>query len=54
VAMAVVGMERHAKVVRLVIAARVMAGVALPTIIACLQMGVRALLGAARKLAGDA
>lgn len=51
--MAVVEMERHAKVVRLGIAARVMAGVVLPTIIAWLEMDVRAPLGAARKLADD-
>jgi hypothetical protein len=51
--MAVVGMERHAKVVLLGIAVRVMAGVVLPTIIAWLQMDVRAPLGAARELAGD-
>ncbi len=51
--MAVVGMERHAKVVLLGIAARAMAGVVLPTIIAWLEMDARAPLGSARELACD-
>ena len=47
------GMERHAKVVLLGIAVRVMTGVVLPTIIAWLEMDARAPLGAARELTGD-